>query len=246
MRRMFRVKICGVTCPEDALLVARAGADAIGLNFYPGSPRFVTFEQARQVVGAVRAGPGVSVNFVGIFVNSAPSEIAAYVAELGLDWVQLHGEENSDHIAATRKAVGEEVGIIRAFRPGDMGDLDEIGKIVEEVASNCRKFCDTYRGLDALLIDARSNRGLGGTGEKANWSLAAVLRNFLPPQGAPLIALAGGLDPSNLAEAIRVVRPDAVDTASGVECSPGRKDPGKVAAFVRAAWEAFRQIGISA
>lgn len=221
---MFRVKICGVTTPEDARTAAEAGADAVGLNFYPKSPRYLTPEAARAVADAVPAG----VVKVGLFVNAPAETICRTFDELGLGLVQLHGDEPPETIA--------ELGgrpVMRAFRLGPNG--------MRPVGEHLGKCELLGRMPELVLLDAFRKGTYGGTGEVADWSAAKTYRAIGNPPLPPLV-LAGGLTPENVAEAIRTVRPAAVDTASGVESAPGRKDPELVRRFVRTALEALESI----
>jgi phosphoribosylanthranilate isomerase len=220
-RPMFRIKICGITSVDDARAVAAAGADAVGLNFHPKSPRFVTAEQARQIVEALPAG----LIRVGLFVNAPAEEICRTFDRLRLDLIQLHGDE----LPSLLTELGGRP-VMRAFRMGGAG-LDPI-----------RGYLDRCRQLDCLprlvLVDAYAKGQYGGTGRVADWQL---LKGYPFGTGYPPLVLAGGLTPNNIADAIRTVRPAAVDTASGVESSPGRKEPATVEAFVRAARQAFAE-----
>ena len=216
---MFRVKICGITNVDDARVVAQAGADAVGLNFYPKSPRYVTAEKARQIVDAL---PERIVK-VGLFVNAAAEEICQTFDRLGLDLIQLHGDEPPEFFGELRGRAA-----MRAFRLGESG-VDRMCRYLDD----CRRLACEPR---LVLVDACVEGAYGGTGQLADWeALKAYPFDATPP---PLV-LAGGLKPDNVAEAIRAVCPAAVDTASGVESSPGRKDPVAVEAFVCAAREAF-------
>jgi phosphoribosylanthranilate isomerase len=209
---LFRIKICGVTRPEDAQAIAEAGADAVGLNFYPSSPRFVSDERATEIIAALPAG----VAKVGVFVNLDAGSIRDKVQLLGLDWVQLHGDEPPEFIAELPG-----LAVIRAVRLQDRVSVvlpTTKGKLV--------------RLPNAVLIDAYSASGYGGTGKTVAWEHIPEARRRLA--GLPVI-LAGGLTPDNVAEAIRIAGPDGVDVASGVESSPGIKDPVKVSRFVAAA-----------
>jgi len=216
---MFRVKICGVTNLQDAVLAAAAGAEAIGLNFYPKSPRFVTADLARQIVDALPEG----VVKVGLFVNAGREEVCRQFDELGLDLVQLHGDEPPEFLAR----LGDRP-VIRAFRVGDDGLAPMIRYLAE-----CRRLGSMPR---LVLADARVKGLYGGSGEVADWE---ALKRYPADGSLPPLVLAGGLTPENVGEAVRAVDPAAVDTASGVESSPGRKDPALVRRFVAAALEAL-------
>jgi phosphoribosylanthranilate isomerase len=211
---VFRIKICGITTVEDALLAAEAGADAIGLNFYERSPRYVTAERAKEICAALPRG----VAKVGVFVNSLPKGVVATAERLGLDAVQLHGDEGPDFLAA----LGQ-LPVIRAFRCKE-ATLDGVRAFLN--------LCEPAAHPVAILLDAHAPGGYGGTGQVLDW--AAIRREQHKLGGLPLI-LAGGLTPENIAEAIRIARPAAVDTASGVESAPGKKDSAKVRAFITAA-----------
>ncbi|MDE0100402.1 MAG: phosphoribosylanthranilate isomerase [Truepera sp.] len=207
----MRVKICGITRPEDAELAESAGADAIGLIFAPNSKRLITLERAAAI--AERVGPLIT--RVGVFVDAPLEQVLAAVHHLRLGAVQLHGSEDSVYAAAVRK----ETRVIRAvsFRPG---------LPLEGLA---------HFPADALLVDGLRPGG----GETFDWSQASSLT------GTPHLILAGGLAPENVAAGIRALRPYAVDVASGVEASPGIKDPEKVAAFVRNARAALDSVASS-
>jgi phosphoribosylanthranilate isomerase len=219
---VFQVKICGVANLEDALCCAEAGADAIGLNFYPPSPRCVPVEVARQI--ALRLPP--TVRRVGVFVNAAPEDVLRTCDHVGLDAVQLHGDE-------TPQMIGQLAGrqVIKAFRCGSH-DFRPVTEFLRRCADlNCRP-C-------GVLIDAYQPSSFGGTGQTADWPWVRELSDRLSE--IPII-LAGGLRPENVAAAIQASRPAAVDTASGVESAPGRKDGERVRTFIRNARDAFRQM----
>jgi phosphoribosylanthranilate isomerase len=218
---MFRVKVCGITSVADARAAADAGADAIGLNFFPPSPRYIELRRARHIVQTLPAG----LLKVGVFVNSSIAEVCAAVDLLQLDLAQLHGDEAPEFIS--------ELGgrpVIRGFR-------------LESGLGGIGNYLNRCRLLDCLpcmlLIDAFKKGEYGGTGECADWKLLAGAR---PEFGGLPVVLAGGLTPRNVAAAIEMVRPAAVDTASGVESRPGQKSPQLVRAFVAAAKQAFAQL----
>jgi phosphoribosylanthranilate isomerase len=213
------VKICGLTDVENARDVARLGPDAVGLNFYEGSPRVVDADQAARIVNAV--GPGVQA--VGVFVNHRVEEIRETCGHSGIGTVQLHGDEPPTMLAELSRA---EPGfrIIRAFRAGPEG-LDEIAEYLAE--------CRTLEArLDACLIDARVKGLYGGSGRTAPWDRIRAEYRF---ERWPPLILAGGLDPRNVAQAAKTVEPWGVDVSSGVESAPGIKDIPRAREFLSAA-----------
>jgi phosphoribosylanthranilate isomerase len=226
MRSPFRIKICGVTSLDDAQMVFDAGADAIGLNFYEGSPRYVSRETAAQVC---RAAPP-QVCCVGVFVNRPPADVAEMVEQIELDALQFHGDESPEDLAALRSLGGRlaEIPIIRAFRCRTNN--------YAEVAAYLHRAAEMGASLAAALIDAYAEGKYGGAGQ------AIDFRAFRESRGLfgdlPLI-LAGGLNPANIAAAIEEAKPDAVDVASGVESNPGKKDSRLVLRFVETASRAL-------
>ena len=205
---MTQVKICGITNLADALLAAEFGADMLGFNFFSGSRRFIG---ARA--GHITKGLPNSVRKVGIFVNQEITEIAEAVETAGLDMVQLHGEETPDFVAELSCHIS--TGIIKAFRVGPGFNTGSVKDYPVE-----------YVMLDALSTSGER----GGTGETFDWTIANSL-----PVSSRVLFLAGGLNSSNVADAVRQVVPFAVDVASGVESMPRKKDPEKMAAFIRKA-----------
>ena len=216
---MFRIKICGLTHVVDALAAARAGADAIGLNFYPQSPRCVQLDQARQIVDALPA----EIVKVGLFVNGSAADVCRTSDQLGLDLIQLHGDEPPTFLTE----LGDQP-VMRAFRLGEAG-LESMGRYL----GDCRRLGCMPK---LVLVDAHVEGAYGGTGQVANWQ---ALKQYPLDASVPPLVLAGGLTPDNVAEAIRTVHPAAVDTASGVEAVPGRKSDVLIRKFVAAAAEAF-------
>jgi indole-3-glycerol phosphate synthase/phosphoribosylanthranilate isomerase len=206
-RRAARVavKVCGITTVEDGLAAARLGADAVGLVFSPQSPRWVDRDKARQIS---RALPPFVVR-VGVFVDAPPEAVARAADEVGLDVLQLHGRESPEEVARLPRRV------IKAVRVGE-------GFSAEEALR--------YEGHAAgILLDTWSNVRPGGTGQAFDWSRAREVR-----EKTSFLGLAGGLTPENVHVALAAVRPDLVDVSSGVESSPGRKDPEKMRAFLEA------------
>jgi phosphoribosylanthranilate isomerase len=221
---MFQIKICGLTSAADAVAAVEAGADALGLNFYPQSPRFITREVAREIVAAVGEKYGTKVCKVGLFVNATADEIVATYDDLGLDLIQLHGDERPDLLRALAPRP-----VMKAFRLGPDG-----------LAPLRRWFDDAMRGAlmpRLVLLDAYSAGRYGGTGITTDWPTAAA---YAATPGLPPCVLAGGLTAENIAEAIGAVRPAAIDTAGGVESRPGIKDTAKMQAFVSAARKAWK------
>ncbi|MDG1581824.1 phosphoribosylanthranilate isomerase [Pseudomonas sp. GOM6] len=199
-----RVKICGITRVEDALVAASAGADAIGFVFYAKSPRAVDVEQAEAIIAALPP----FVTTVGLFVNMARDELQGVLSRVPLDLLQFHGDESVTQCEGFGRPY------IKALRvkPGD-----DIAARVNE-----------YPSASGVLLDTYVEGVPGGTGEAFDWSLVPTGLN------KPVI-LAGGLQPGNVAEAVRQLRPYAVDVSGGVEASKGIKDAQKIAAFIQAA-----------
>ena len=190
---MTEIKICGITRLEDALCAAESGADAVGFIFHPTSPRYIAPERAREIIAQL---PG-ELTKVGVFVNREEKEVKRMMEVCGLDLIQLHGDESPEYC---RRFPQERV--IKAVFPQTPEEL--------------RRLVD-YE-VRAFLADTRDAGLYGGTGKRANWVLAAKLR-----ESHPLI-LAGGLDAGNIAEALASVSPHAVDINSGCERAPGIKD----------------------
>lgn len=206
------VKICGLTVAGEALACARAGADWIGLNFHPASPRHVLPDVAAEIVAALPP----SCTAVGLFVDRPPAEVAEMAARVGLHAVQLHGNEPPEDLLTLRHLT-----IIRAFRLADRAGVGRMESYLQRTAA-------LGRVPDAVLVDGYVAGQQGGTGQTIDLGILDHLPRL------PHLVLAGGLTPENVAPRIARVRPWMVDVASGVESSPGRKDPVLVAAFIRA------------
>lgn len=213
---MTRVKICGITNLDDALAAAGAGADLLGLNFYPGSPRYVEPKTCRQITAILhREFP--SLILIGVFVNSPEAAVREILDACALDLAQLHGDESPELVA------GFDGRAFKAVRVAGNGMSKQPLMVPEEFAPLVQSRHGT---APALLVDASVRGVYGGSGQLTNWSAAAALAPLFP------VLLAGGLTPANVGLALRQVHPWGVDTASGVEIAPGRKDPAKMQAFV--------------
>jgi phosphoribosylanthranilate isomerase len=204
---MVKVKVCGITTPEDALTAAGSGADAIGLVFAE-SPRKLNVEQAREITATLPEG----VLKVGVFVDEEPEEVLRTAREVRLDYAQLHGDESPETVTLLR---GEGVKVIKALRVQGAGSLGAL---------------DDYEA-DLFLLDAWSEKARGGTGERFDWELAKSYG------GRGNIVVSGGLTPENVREAIRFFEPYGVDASSSLEDAPGKKNEERVRRFVSAAKE---------
>ena len=216
---MTKIKVCGIRTADNALMVARVGVDMIGLNFYPKTPRYIEPAIARDVVSRLRRDLGAACPIiVGVFVNAGAAEIRAIAAEVGLDYAQLNGDESA-------KLVGALPGLaFKAIRPADERAASA------EVATLACAFLDD-KDAPSLLLDAFNPKFYGGTGETTSASIAKTVND-----AAPRLMLAGGLNPENVAQRVRTIKPWGVDVASGVEAGmPGIKDEAKVRAFIDAA-----------
>jgi len=201
-----RIKICGLTRPQDVVAAVEAGVDAVGFVFYPPSPRYVPFDQAAEL--AVLLPPFVAA--VGLFVDPQAEFVAEALRRVRLQWLQFHGDESDAQCTTLSTISGTRHPWIKAARMRPGVDLLE--------------FSASHPGASGLLLDTFVE-GYGGGGRAFDWSLIPA------GIGRPLV-LSGGLDPGNVGEAIRKVRPWAVDVSSGVEVAKGIKDAVKIAAFV--------------
>jgi phosphoribosylanthranilate isomerase len=206
------IKICANTSLEDALLAVEAGADAVGFVFAP-SPRQVTAAQ----VAAITPHLPASVEKIGVFVDASLDEIEATVCVGSLTGVQLHFDAAPDLPARLRERFGTELRILRVIH------FD--AEAADQLAEHARN-----PHLDAVLVDSRTTAAIGGTGRTFDWAEARKM--VFGDAGKLNLVAAGGLNPSNVAEAIATLRPWGVDVASGVEAAPGKKDPAKVREFV--------------
>jgi phosphoribosylanthranilate isomerase len=204
-----RIKFCGLTTLDDAELAVAARAWAIGLIFWPSSPRRCELDAAVEIAAVVKR----RVEVVGVFVNPTLSHVAETAESVGLTMLQLHGDEGPAFCAEAARRTGCRV--IKAARVRSRADVQALAPF----------------HTDYHLLDSYTAGVPGGTGETFAWDLARV--NTAPSRPVPVI-LSGGLTPGNVADAIAAVRPFAVDVASGVELSPGHKDPAKLSAFAEA------------
>jgi phosphoribosylanthranilate isomerase len=219
---VFRIKVCGITRAEDAAMAAAAGADALGLNFYPASLRYVSLPLAEAIVAAIPGG----VLKVGLFVNAPIEAACSTFDQLGLDLIQLHGVEPPEYLA---KLAGRPV--VRAFRV-PRGGLPAVAHYLHQ----CQKVGCVPR---LCLMDSYQAGSYGGTGTTAAWD---DLRQYPLEDWHPPMVLAGGLTAENVAEAVRTAQPHGVDVASGVESSLGRKDAVLLAKFMAAAKKALEEV----
>jgi len=198
---MVKVKICGITNPEDALAAIALGADALGFVFYTRSPRRVTPEQAAAIVS--RLPPFIAK--VGVFVDEKLERVQEIMNLCSLDYAQLHGSESPEYC----QKLGHRA--IKAFRVNDESILEQLSD---------------YKVV-AILLDSYNPDMFGGTGRAFNWEIAARAAR------SNCVILSGGLTPQNVAQAIKIVKPYAVDVSSGVEASQGKKDHAKLKAFIQ-------------
>jgi phosphoribosylanthranilate isomerase len=204
---MVKVKICGITNVKDARIAVDAGADFLGLNFYRGSSRYVTLAAAKRIARTVRN----RVLIVGVFVNDHPARVLEIARRVGLDYVQLHGDETPEVVAKLR----HKSPVIKAIR---IRGGDRAARL------------DRFDRASAFLLDGFDRSARGGTGKTFDWKIAARVG-----QGRRIF-LAGGLNGANAADAIRIARPYAIDVCSGVEsaATPRKKDAAKIAALMTA------------
>jgi phosphoribosylanthranilate isomerase len=200
----MRVKICGITQPQQSVAIASLGATALGFICVPSSPRYVN---TVQILAAVAKLPD-NVDKIGVFANASIQEITQTVVDSGLTGVQLHGNESPELCEQLRQFLPN-VEIIKALRIRGREELDQVTIYTDYI--------------DTLLLDAYHPQQLGGTGQTLNWSLLQKFRPHRP------WFLAGGLTPDNIAEALSQVHPNGIDLSSGVELAPGDKDLDKVA-----------------
>jgi len=211
---MTKIKICGIKTIDDALAAIEAGADYLGFNFFPKSPRFIEKQICAEITSVLKK-EHPHIKRVGVFVNSSVEEMKDILNVCSLDLAQLHGDENVEILQAINGNG------FKAFRG------------VADVETDKRMFAD---GEPAFLVDAAVKGVYGGSGVTADWDGAAELAKKYP------LLLAGGLTPENVADAIGRVKPWGVDVASGVESAPGKKDPSRMKEFVQAVRDAESKV----
>ncbi len=203
-----RVKICGITRVEDALSAVEQGADAIGLVFYPPSPRYVSASQAAEIAQVLPA----FVSVVGLFVDAPSADIEAVLSKVPIDLIQFHGNETPEQCRRYEKPY------IKAIRV--------------KTDTNLIQYQSDFSDAKALLLDTYTEGVPGGTGQVFDW-------NVIPKHMTKQLVLAGGLDANNVTQAIKLVKPYAVDVSGGVESAKGIKDAAKIAAFMRGVSDAI-------
>jgi len=218
----MKVKICGITRLEDALIAAEAGADLLGLNFVKASPRYIEPDAAATLCDTLREKLGDKCpTLVGVFVNLATNDLEMIMEKVGLDFAQLSGDE-TDEMLEELRGIG-----FKSIRPMNKAmALDDVKYFHDYMPSDER--------VPSILLDAYHPKLYGGTGEQASVEVALEVKELVPR-----LMLAGGLKPENVAERIKAIRPSGVDVASGVEDDePGIKSAEKMRAFIKAAKEA--------
>jgi phosphoribosylanthranilate isomerase len=219
---MTWVKICGMTNLADALVAVDAGADAVGFVFHEKSPRNITVEAAREIVGKLPA----EIEKVGVFVNELQGTLCDMADRIGLTSIQMHGDNEDPHVAD----------LVIDKRP-DLKILAAISMLKERPDGRAMMWLPDV--VYAFLVDSSNSSKHGGTGDVFNWLESAPVVENIKKHGR--VVAAGGLTPENVDKAIGILKPWGVDVVSGVEASPGKKDPDKVRAFVSAVREADRK-----
>jgi phosphoribosylanthranilate isomerase len=222
-----RVKICGITRLEDAVVALDAGADYLGFILYPPSPRAVSARDVATLTAALRNDPAMRERFagstppllVGVFVNEPADRVAELLASCGLDLAQLSGDEDATQLTDARSPLYDRA--YKAIRPRALAEAQAMA------AQYTASPATDGAARPHLLLDTPHGALYGGTGRTGDWAVAAELAHATPG-----LMLAGGLTPDNVAEAVRRTRPFAVDVAGGVEQSPGRKDHDLMRAFI--------------
>jgi phosphoribosylanthranilate isomerase len=209
---MVKVKICGITNWADAKRAIDGGAELLGFNFYAGSPRYITPAKARRIVRRLPK----NVSAVGVFVNETEEKMLEIAREVSLDRLQLHGDEQPALVLRLARTLP----VIKAVRAGKSFRPAQLSR---------------YKRASAILLDSFDRRRRGGTGRTFDWRFARRAKSY------GRIFLAGGLTPENVREAIRIAQPYAIDVCSGIEKTPGKKDPARMRDLIRAVKAANRR-----
>ena len=243
---MTWIKICGITNLEDALIAAEAGADAVGFVFYEKSLRNISVEAAREIVRKLPE----DVEKIGVFVSSDELDSTRVLLEAGLTGTQTYFSPDSTGKSRVASGLGisllpKRARFLMALPMKLFGDKEEIKKSnlsFADIGRNRPKEFPIPEGLmDTFVLDSGDSQMPGGTGKTFNWETAVPIAEAMRRDGVKLV-VAGGLTPLNVGEAIGILKPWGVDVASGVEARPGKKDPVKVRAFVKAVRDAERNL----
>jgi len=199
----FRIKVCGITRLEDALLADRLGADMLGFVFYKNSPRYMTIEKTKKIISKLPP----TIDKVGVFIEPTVGLVLKTVKALDLDYAQIHGEKNTSLIAKLKQ---QRIKVIESFHVTKAADYKRVAK----------------SKVDIVQFDNRTKGPAGGTGKRFDWSIK-------PPRKIPNLMLAGGINSENVAEGVRIFKPLIIDVNSGVETSPGIKSEAKLKYFFK-------------
>lgn len=210
----IRIKVCGITTIDQALMCAKLKVDYIGLNLAMG-PRKITEARAAEIAGSIRS---METEPIGVFVNAELRQIQQIVDRTGMRWIQLHGDEDAGFLASLQG-----VSIIRSFAFPEYVRASDLQAAVSEAC---------LPGVKCLLVDASDPNKRGGTGKRSNWKAAAQIAPLVRKKGI-LLGLAGGIGPENVGEAVDRVAPDLIDVNSAVELSPGVKSFDRLAEVIR-------------
>ena len=218
---MAKIKICGIRTVTDALAAIDAGADLIGFNFYPKSPRYIEKDACAEITSILKK-ENPKVKLVGVFVNSSVEEVNEILSTCSLDLAQLHGDETPEMVESFHGKA------FKAIRLSSQPVQTSVYPFLKSVPESVHPFAKQSVDNPVFLVDASVQGLYGGSGVTADWNGAAALAQKYP------LLLAGGLTPENVAQAVRQVKPWGVDVASGVESAPGEKDARKMSEFAKA------------
>ena len=227
---MVWIKICGITNLEDARMASRLKVDSIGFVLSTDSPRRIEINTAGRIIEALRS-EGNMIPAVGVFVNEETKDVLKYSKSLGLDYVQLSGDENNSYLKKLKEKSGG-LKIIKSIRIKDNNKDKNKKKEISYISAGKAKIyqeIESFKGYaDFILFDSYRNGAYGGTGDTFNWDIIKYFSIGIP------VILSGGLDGENVRQAVDIVKPFGVDASSRLEICPGKKDPDKVRRFVNA------------